>query len=121
MTPTEAAKQELARQIKHFRKLGEGKPDDHEYNVTADGLEAMLDDQRDSRAAIDVWTCSAYFNGGATSLITGRKFGYTLAEAIENDCDCLKTGCEAVKVTLRLDNHIIETISSEEVIRRLKK
>lgn len=29
---------EIKRQIDHYRRLGEGKPNDHEYNVTAEGL-----------------------------------------------------------------------------------
>lgn len=29
---------EIKRQFEHYKKLGEGKPADHEYNETAEGL-----------------------------------------------------------------------------------
>lgn len=37
----DAARVDLNRQISHFDRLGKGKPDDHEYNLTANGLRRL--------------------------------------------------------------------------------
>lgn len=120
MTPADAAKKELERQIKHFRKLGEGKPNDHEYNVTADGLEDLLIEETDLRVSIDVWTCESYFAGDPDLVISRRLFGKTIADAAKNGCGCLNDDCAAVKVKIHLDNKVIERRVGDEVKKALK-
>lgn len=113
----EAGRAELVRQIKHFTKLGEGKPEDHEYNLTARGLQNLLADEPVGELTkVRIWTCSAV---GADAIRT-REYHTRSVSAAAKHCDCLNEGCEAVLLEISYTTKEIEIIDEEEVKHRIK-
>lgn len=111
-------KAELERQLRHYKKLADGKPESHEYAQLADfySNELLRFDREGDAVTVsqDVWTCPTFHNDPRT-LLRERRFAGSLAAA-QDVCMCLNDcGAVKVRVTLSVPDRRLQTLSPSEV------
>lgn len=121
MTSEEAAQAELIRQIKHFVKLGEGKPPEHEYNITALGLQNLLADRPTNTKTVQVWTCEVFSTSASQfrEAFIEHQYGEGISDAAER-CSCLKQNCPAALVEVTFSAKRLKLLTPDETQEAIK-